>query len=85
MVTYSSLDQDDELAEDCFIAQIDADIFDSVSENAAKIRKTDSDQRRYSVSNFIYDTDDGQTDAADKSPDADSPTDSTTVRGGVGR
>jgi len=45
----SSLDQDDDLAEDCFIAQIDSDIFDSVSENAAKIRKTDSDRREYSV------------------------------------
>ena len=73
----SSLDQDDDLAEDCYIAQIDADIFDSVSENAAKIRKADSDRRGYSVINFIYDASDGPTDATDKSPDADSPTDST--------
>jgi len=71
------LDEDYDLTEDCYIAQIDADIFDSVSENAAKIRKTDSDRRGYSVCNFIYDTDDGPTDAADKSPEADSSTDST--------
>jgi len=37
----SSLDDNDDLAEDCFIANIDPNVFDAVAENESKIRKID--------------------------------------------
>jgi len=69
----SSLDENDDLAEDCFIANIDPDVFDAVAEHESKIRKID--RASCAVLNFICDADDRSSAEADKNTEPDTRTD----------
>jgi len=69
----SSLDDNDDLVEDCFIANIDPDVLDAVTEHESKTREID--RASYAVLNFICDADDDGSAEADKNTEPDTRTD----------
>ena len=71
----TELDDDDDLADDSFLACIDTDIFCTETERKQKIRRTD-DRRAWTAINFVFAVDDGRSVEADNQT-RDNSTDST--------